>query len=82
MAIDSETRELLERLGARFAALCTEVTTLRDGVGALRDEVDTLRDEVGALRVDVRALEVKLDRTVVEIRRHVDVTADALRAGR
>ena len=80
--MDAETRDLLERLGAGFGALRTEITTLRGEVGTLRDEVDTLRDEVGALRVDVRALDVKLDRTVAEIRHHFDVTADALRAGR
>ncbi len=80
--MDAETRELLERLGAGFDTLSTEVTTLRDDVRALRDEVDTLRDEVGTVRVDVRALDAKFDRAVVEIRRHFDVTVDALRARR
>ena len=65
--MDAETRDLLERLGAGFGALRTEITTLRGEVGTLRDEVDTLRDEVGALRVDARALDAKFDRAVVTL---------------
>jgi chromosome segregation ATPase len=75
----TELRGEVGGLRAEGGELRGQVADLRGEVTDLRGEVTGLRGEVTGLRGEVTHLHTHVGETAMEIRRHFDVTAEALR---